>query len=389
MLRIRKLAILFRVDASAEIGLGHLVRCLTLADQLNKDGMVCHFLTRTVLGPLQSLIVNRGHTLHLLPEIAVSLAPESLKLESFKTIETLNYESWLVGGWARDAEESLEIIGRVKPDWLVVDHYGIDERWERTFRDVCDNVLIIDDMANRRHSCSLLLDQTFHRSVDDYQKLVSPGAKVLCGSKYALLRPQFSEARESSLLRRNPPKLDRLLITMGGMDKANITAEVLTALKKSNLSGSFEITVVMGHAAPWVEDVRNKAEAMPWPTSVVVGVENMALLMSEHDLGICAAGSTVWECCCLGLPVILIVAAENQKKSCENLASHNVVQMIASAEQVSSELMACIEFFSSDVKELSKCTDQMKLITAGLGAEIVAQKMLALCTDFKEGGDFE
>ena len=63
--------------------------------------------------------------------------------------------------------------------------------------------------------------------------------------------------------------------------------------------------------------------------------------------------------------------------------------MIASAEQVSSELMACIEFFSSDVKELSKCTDQMKLITAGLGAEIVAQKMLALCTDFKEGGDFE
>ena len=383
------MTILFRVDASADIGVGHLVRCLTLADHLNKEGMVCHFLTRTRLGSLQRLIVDRGHTLHLLPEIVESLEAESLEVKNSRAAETLNYESWLVGGWVRDAEESLEIIGRIKPDWLVVDHYGIDERWERVFANVCDNVFIIDDLANRHHSCSLLLDQTFDRSADDYKKLVSPETIVLCGSKYALLRPQFSTTRELSLLRRDPPKLDRLLITMGGVDKDNITAEVLTALKNSNFPGSFEITVVMGHAATWVEDVRNIAEAMPWPTSILVGVENMALLMADHDLGICAAGSTVWECCCLGLPLILVVAAENQKESCEILASRNIVQMIPSVEQVSTDLMARMEFFSSDVKELSRCTEQMEVITAGLGAELVGEKMLAFCADVNEVGDYE
>jgi UDP-2,4-diacetamido-2,4,6-trideoxy-beta-L-altropyranose hydrolase len=356
------------------------MRCLTLADQLTQDGLVCHFIIRKQLGSLENLIVSRRHTLHLLPEIIKDAETGSPTTAHLKSAKALNYECWLAGGWARDAEQSLNIISHIKPDWLIVDHYGIDERWEEVFLEVCENILVIDDLANRKHKCSLLLDQSFMQSQDKYRGLVPPGIELLCGSQYSLLRPQFAASRELSLQRRTPPKLVRLLVTMGGVDKTNITSEVLTTLKHSDLVSISQITVVMGFAAPWVDDVRVQAEAMPCATSVLVGVENMALLMAEHDLGICAAGSTVWECCCLGLPSILIVTAENQKENCKILASHNVVQMIGSADLVRKELVSKVEFFAGDLKELSKCTEQMKHITAGLGAKIVGKKILAKCT---------
>ena len=383
------MTVVFRVDASAQIGVGHLMRCLTLADHLNQKGLACHFIIRKQLGSLEKLVVARGHTLHLLPEIIKDdeiVSPTTVNNQSGKV---LNYKSWLTGGWTRDAEECLKIISYIKPGWLIVDHYAIDDRWEKVFLDVCENILVIDDLANRKHKCSLLLDQTFMQSPDKYLSLVPAGAEVLCGSQYALLRPQFAATRELSLARRNPPKLDRLLITMGGADKTNITSEVLATLKYSDLASISQTTVVMGFAAPWVDDIRVQADAMPYATSVLVGVEDMAVLMAEHDLVICAAGSTVWECCCLGLPSILIVAAENQKENCKILASHNVVQMIGSADQVRKELISKVEFFAGDLNELSRCTEQMKLITAGLGAEIVGKKILAKCAGNNRGIDLE
>ena len=110
--------------------------------------------------------------------------------------------------------------------------------------------------------------------------------QVLCGSQYALLRPDFATLWFYSLQRRIQAVLRDLLITMGGVDKDNVTGQVLQALRTCPLPTDCRITVVMGATAPWLEKVRKQAQEMPWPTRVLVGVNTMAHLMVPLTWGI-------------------------------------------------------------------------------------------------------
>jgi spore coat polysaccharide biosynthesis predicted glycosyltransferase SpsG len=145
---------------------------------------------------------------------------------------------------------------------------------------------------------------------------------VLAGPRYALLRPEFREWREASLSRRaREPGLRRLLINLGGVDKDNVTGQVLDALITCDLPENLQISVVMGASAPWRESVTAQARTMPWPTEVVVNISDMARRMAEADLAIGAAGSTSWERCCLGLPTLMVVLADNQREIADALAA--------------------------------------------------------------------
>src|SRR5690606_531464 len=159
----------------------------------------------------------------------------------------------------------------------------------------------------------VLLDQTYARNQDDYRPCVPANCRLLCGSEYALLRPEFASLRKRSLIRRSTStSLDHLLITMSGVDMDNVTARVLEALEGSCLPAECEITIVMGMTAPWLEDIRARAARLPWRTRVRDNVRDMACLMTDADLCIGASGSTAWERCALGLPTILAVTAANQ-----------------------------------------------------------------------------
>jgi len=188
--------------------------------------------------------------------------------------------------------------------------------------------MVIDDLADRPHACDLLLDQTFGREATDYHPFVPAACRLLCGSQYALLRPEFAALRPYSLQRRAQPTLRELLITMGGVDKDNATGQVLQALRSCRLPADCRITVVMGATAPWLDEIRKEAQDMPWPTRVLVGVSDMAQLMADSDLAIGAAGATSWERCCLGLPTIMLVLAENQRKIAEELCEAGAAHLI-------------------------------------------------------------
>ncbi|MFT6754010.1 MAG: UDP-2,4-diacetamido-2,4,6-trideoxy-beta-L-altropyranose hydrolase [Candidatus Azotimanducaceae bacterium] len=363
--------IVFRVDGSLEIGTGHVMRCITLADEFRRNGVACHFITREQPGSLQSLIRDRGHVCHCLPEIHSELR-DNAELGLLADEDCfLKYEGWLLGGWENDADQSFEIAQSIKPDWVIVDHYAIDDRWETILAGCCKSLMVIDDLANRRHNCKVLLDQTYGRSSEFYRELVPPGCELLCGAQYALLRPQFEHMRDFSLSRRESPRLHNLLITMGGVDQGDITSLVLDSLVGSGLPMSCQITVVMGKTAPWLDNVREKANDSPWPVAVLVGVQQMAEVMTYSDLAICAAGSTTWECCCLGLPSILIVAAANQKEGCKVLTSQIACPMIESVDQIRSELSSKIHCFLGNMPAMDNCTQQMKTVTSGLGVKMV------------------
>lgn len=361
-----ELRIAFRVDASVEIGTGHVMRCLTLADALRQRGASCTFISRPHSGNLIDVIAQRGHHTAALPRL-----PKSGGLLSAKPAQA----SWLGTDWQADAQDTRDALGAERFDWLVVDHYALDQRWEKGLRPYCQRLMVMDDLADRPHDCDLLLDQNLGRCAQDYCDLLNPHAVTFIGPQYALLRPEFAQLRSQSLTRRMQPQLKRLLITMGGVDKDNATGQVLQALSRSNLPSELSITVVMGPNAPCLMGVKEQAAQLQLPTQVLVGVDDMARLMTDSDLCIGAAGGTSWERCCLGLPTLLLVLADNQIDGASALGKAHAAHVLTSAR----ELPQTFGKLLSDVAltNLKKMSEAAGNVSDGMGAQKIAASMFS------------
>lgn len=364
-------SVFFRADASLAMGAGHVMRCLTLADGLKAGGAECVFICREHPGNLLDMIRARGFAAHALP-----MGGEDETAE-----ESPAHAAWLGATWEADAERCLALLNGRAIDWLAVDHYALDARWERRLRPACRRLMAIDDLADRPHDCDLLLDQNLGRRAEDYAGLIPGHCRVLAGPTHALLRPEFAALRECSLVRRAEPRLERLLISLGGVDKDNVTGRVLEALKTCSLPEGLRITVVMGARAPWIEEVRGLAREMPWTTEVRVNVDDMARLMADSDLAIGAAGSTSWERACLGLPSLLVVLAENQRESAKALQDSGAIVLIEDVEDIATGL--CLKFL--DMLKHEKLIELVHVgcsVADGCGVDRVIKFIeLTTCTD--------
>jgi UDP-2,4-diacetamido-2,4,6-trideoxy-beta-L-altropyranose hydrolase len=350
----------FRADASLEAGTGHVMRCLTLADALREKGAECWFVCRAHPGHLAELIRSRGHHCHLL-----DTAPESE--QDIASASSPAHARWLGCDWVLDAAQSRDILAELHPAWLVVDHYALDASWESRLRHHVGRIMVIDDLADRPHDCDLLLDQNLGRQPDDYRELVPPGCTLLTGPRYALLRPEFAALRGYSLERRQLPVLKQVLITMGGVDKFNVTGQVLNALRCAPLPDDCRILVVMGPKAPWLTQIEDLAATLHWPTEVLVNANNMAQLMASSDLAIGAAGSTSWERCCLGLPTLMMIIADNQRKVAGYLMSAGAAECIQT-ENMEENIINWFNNYISAPGISTKMTRCAISIIDGLGA---------------------
>ena len=362
--------IVFRCDASLQIGTGHVMRCLTLADALTEQGAECHFICREHTGHLLEVIAQHGHKVYSLPVESGS------QLQEQQDGSELAHADWLGTTQKKDAELCNDFLEALQPDWLIVDHYALDIDWEKRLRPYCKKLMVIDDLADRYHDCDILLDQTFGRNISDYIQWVPKDCQLLCGARYALLRPEFAEWRDFSLKRREKGQLENVLINLGGVDKDNITTKVLKGMRDSDLPDCCKITVIMGSTAPRIDHVKEQAALMQWSTEVKTGVRNMAELMANSDVAIGAAGSTSWERCCLGLPTIMVVLAENQKAIANNLEQANAAY-IAHIDLPSSlsvkHKVNCLISSSSILTEMSQASAN---IINGLGTTLVLNEMV-------------
>ena len=345
--------ITFRVDASTQMGIGHVMRCLSLAQILKQNNASIEFICRKHAGNLIDKIHSSGFNVH---ELEV--------LEEFEVDNKLAHSHWLGATQKKDADNCIDILKKEKIDWLIVDHYAIDEDWQRELKPFCEKLMVIDDLADRKHRCDVLLDQTFGRQQENYLGRTPEGCELLLGSEYALLRLEFAKWRAYSLERRSKPEFKQLLINMGGVDVDDFTGQVLDELKTCTLPSDINITVVMGEAAPHVEGVRIKASALPYKTEVKINVDNMAEIMSNSDIFIGASGATTWERCCLGLPTIQIITAYNQELIANNLDRASIVKLTAIGSL--STFLETRQHWMSDISvNASKVCD-------GTGTKIVA-----------------
>lgn len=338
----------FRVDASRDIGNGHVMRSLTLAEELRASGSKCVFASRRCSGHLADLIVSRGFDARSMP--ATSPRTED-----------------------GDARETIEALGSEMFDWLVLDHYALGASWEARLTGSTQRIMVIDDLADRPHCCDLLLDQNLGRSAGDYASLLPPTCEVLVGPSHALLRAGFHEWRERSLARRALPVLRHIVVSLGGADRDNVTVRVLEGLRLRGFDG--QVTIVLGPASSWIEAVRSAASRLA-NGRVLVGVDDMAALFASADLAIGAGGTTAWERCCLGVPAIQIVIAPNQLPGSLALEAEGAALVITDATQVGSVLPELLDQVS--------CTDVLATmsraaagVTDGRGPGRVAERMRA------------
>ena len=358
----------FRVDASLQIGTGHVMRCLTLADYLSTRGANCHFICRPHHGNLNKLISSRGHALYEISggEPAYEVVQDFESTKNTKNTQ-LNHRNWLGSTQLEDAEACVHLMSSLTPDLLVVDHYALDEQWEKRLKPYCKTLVAIDDLADRSHISDVLIDQTFGRKSKDYAYLVPENCILLCGSTYAMLRPQFSALRSFSLQRRKNPVIKKILVSMGGFDQDNFTLLVLKSLKSCPLPDDLEITVVMGSQAPWLESVSTYALSMPRKIRILSGVDNIAEEMARSDLAIGAAGVTALERCCLGLPAIIVVLAQNQLNFARALAHGNCAKLIGQGLDISRQLKELISPLILDPNNLKSLSEASARVTNGSG----------------------
>jgi UDP-2,4-diacetamido-2,4,6-trideoxy-beta-L-altropyranose hydrolase len=220
-----------------------------------------------------------------------------------------------------DARNTAEALADQQWDWLVVDHYSLDYRWESRLRSAADHVMVIDDLADRSHDCDVLLDQNYYADGHTrYVGRVPSHCECLLGPRFALLRDEFRQWHDRVAARTGP--VSRVLVSFGGVDATNYTGTAIEALADLRTDG-MSVDVVIGMDHPLRPDVELKCAVQGFRCHVQT--HKMAELMAHADLAIGAGGITTWERCCLGLPALALTAATNQIRQLHDAAADGLV----------------------------------------------------------------
>ena len=312
--------VVFRADASLQIGAGHVMRCLTLARGLRAQGAICHFICRALEGHLIEAITVAGFETHTL-----AFAPSGTDRDDIGSGDVSS---------EHDARETRRIVYRLKPDWLVVDSYSFEISWQRQALPEATRCLVIDDLANRVHQADILLDQNFGRRPEEYTDKTPSACTLLIGPSYSLIRPEFAELRAQSLLQRDQRTVQTILVSLGGVDVEDVTSNVLKTLNDTPNADNLHVNVVMGRHAPAINRVRALIKEMQFSAKVLVDVQDMHLLMAQADLAIGAVGGTAWERACLGLPCLMITIASNQEPAAKSLDEAGIANWLGRHDDV-------------------------------------------------------
>lgn len=373
------LNIVIRTDASLAIGTGHVMRCLSLAEVLRGNGAAVHFACRLHDGHLCELIRERGYPVL---ELVAPVVNSGSATES-------DYSAWLGTTSRDDVEETAAAIDSLgfKPDWLIVDHYALNASWEQSLRESVARIMVIDDLADRKHDCDLLLDQNLYADADTrYRGLVPEHCQLLVGPRFALLRKEFRVARAGVAVRSG--SVQRILVFFGGMDSADYTISALDALVDVDVQ-AVHVDVVIGDQHKSKAKIESICAARSFECHVQTN--RLAELMSAADIAVGAGGSATWERCCLGLPCLTFVVADNQRQLVIDAALAGVLCAPDSQPENSKAVAAHLRSFVDNRLLRESISRKSMSIVDGYGADRVRQAIGVFSMSVREAvnGDSE
>ncbi|GCF91220.1 MULTISPECIES: UDP-2,4-diacetamido-2,4,6-trideoxy-beta-L-altropyranose hydrolase [Shewanella] len=321
--------VVFRVDASTWIGSGHVMRCLVLADALKKIASNVSFACLPQQGDMIAYIKERGFHVIKLTSVLSPITP----------VDGADYLGWLQRSINLDADDFITKVDSA--DIVITDHYAIGLEWQKKVKAalIC-KIIAIDDLV-REHCADCIIDQTLGRKAEEYKTKTN----ILAGTNYALLTSTFSSFRAKAFAKVPPSSTPKILLSMGGVDAPNATLKVLKCLV-GKIQGN--ITVLLSPRAPHYKEV------VEWcgGHNEIIHCDfsnNMALLMSEHDIAIGAPGTTSWERACLGLPSIIIPLADNQTTITAQLVKHKAA-IAVTLNNIEHDLVKSFETLINDWK---------------------------------------
>ena len=311
--------LIIRADANSRIGTGHIMRCIALGQAWVDADQSSGVRDQKSEIRNQMSVCSPASVKFICAEIPDALA-DRIKSVGFELI-SINAEP----GSSDDLKKTLEAVHSLtsdpRPLWVVLDgyHFGID--YQRGIRSGGCRLLLIDDYNHLPgYECDILLNQNINAVDLDYH--TNSEAKRLLGTAYALLRREFRNVDT-----RPPlcfPEFGRkILVTLGGADPDNATLRVIEALKQVNIP-DLQVKVVVGSANPHLASLQQAVELLPFDLRLLTDVKDMPGLMRWADLAVSAAGSTCWELCCMGVPFITLVLAENQRGLASGLHAQKI-----------------------------------------------------------------
>lgn len=343
--------VLIRADASPTIGSGHIARCLTLARVLRKQGSHVVFACRQLPGHRLDALSAEGFETFALPEFYPGEDPQ-------QAIESML--PWQVDIDALD----LLLEDHAEFDWIIVDHYGLDHHWQTAARRWAPRIAAVDDLATRRYSVDLLLNQNLSGLSDNYTPLLPEGCRTLLGPRYAMLREEFDCPAIDI-----KPEARRVLVNFGGFDAAMQTHHAMLALADFT---ELEVDFVAGVDNPAWAQMQALAQTRPnWRLHSFVS--DFHQRMTEADLFIGAGGGTSWERAALGLPTICIAVSNNQQVNGEVMAAAGAHVFMGAREQVSvTKLRDAIGFVAGNFYLRQSLAERSRQMVDGRGALRVA-----------------
>lgn len=349
--------IAIRTDASATIGAGHLMRCLSLAEGLRRIGHQVTFFCRTLPGHQCDAVTARGFAVQRLPAGEAGL------------------------DWHADLAHVRSACADAPPfDWFIVDHYQLDARWEQAARALARRIAVIDDLADRPHDGDLIIDQNLRAGSDSpYAALNARPAEILLGPRYALLRPTFADLRDS--LAPRDGSVRRIIVCFGGADPHNHAGVTLEALR-ARLDELECVDVFAGASCAHRDALAELCRTLGERVVLHPPHADPAFALARADLALGAGGTMSWERACLGVPTIAFGIADNQRAVLDALLEGGFLLGQSDFPKPQHELMrAWLEIALASPALLKGLSQRCLALVDGRGVERVINAMTAADAD--------
>ena len=339
--------LLIRADASAEMGTGHVMRCMALAQAWMDAGGRAVFLTATKVGALA----------------------DRLKAESMEVVPL----SATAGG-NDDARQTVKVARAMGTNWVVVDGYHFSPQYQQTLKQAGLSLLYIDDAG---YAGEYFADTVLNQNASASEKLYvnrQPYTQLLLGPRYALLRREFVEWR--GWRRPIKPLATNILVTLGGSDPDNMTLTILRASRRLSRS-DLAVRVICGPANTHKEALQREMEPADEHFELYESTPKVPELMAWADLVVTAGGSTCWELAFLGAPMLMVVLADNQQAIADVLHTGRIAENLGWHACVSEEAIAReLERLMTDAGRRSEMSANGQRLVDGRGASRVVSKMM-------------
>jgi len=330
--------LIIRADANVKIGIGHLMRCLALAQAWHAERGRAILLSHCESEALRQRVEKAGI--------------------SFIPLDKPHPDS-------SDLQRTLAMLEKLQADWLALDGYHFDTTYQQAIRATGYRLLVIDDIAHcPEYHADILLNQNINAGKLTY--MCDPDTRLLLGTRYVLLRPEFLEWR--NWRREISGVAPKVLVALGGNDPDNVTIKVIQALQQVNVPG-LEAKIVVGPVNPNLDTLLWAVQNSNSNLQLLTTVTNMPELLAWADVAVSAGGSTCWELAFMGVPCIVLVLAENQTKVAEGLDQAGIVINLGWFDRISeSEIAGAVTSLLSANECRHRMSQEGQNLVDGLGS---------------------